>query len=137
MALEIKQQLRLSQQLVMTPQLQQAIKLLQLSRLELIDMVREEMMENPILEDQAEAVNSIFTVTGFSNTQMQRITFAKFIKHCFYQQTISLNHYLRVAALHAQHNVVVMFKTCNAQKFHRTFHHSHWCIAIAAHNAIT
>jgi len=35
MALEIKQQLKLSQQLIMTPQLQQAIKLLQLSRLEL------------------------------------------------------------------------------------------------------
>ncbi len=44
--MEHKLQLRLaqSQQLVMTPQLQQAIKLLQLSRLELIDMVREEMM---------------------------------------------------------------------------------------------
>jgi RNA polymerase sigma-54 factor len=38
----------------MTPQLQQAIKLLQMSRLELVDMVREELMENPVLEDQAE-----------------------------------------------------------------------------------
>ena len=38
MAIEIRQQLKLSQQLVMTPQLQQAIKLLQLSRMELIDM---------------------------------------------------------------------------------------------------
>ena len=35
MALEIKQSLKLSQQLVMTPQLQQAIKLLQLNRMEL------------------------------------------------------------------------------------------------------
>ncbi|MFN9809396.1 MAG: RNA polymerase factor sigma-54 [Deltaproteobacteria bacterium] len=52
--MEIKQQLRQSQQLVMTPQLQQAIKLLQMSRLELVDMVREELMENPVLEDQAE-----------------------------------------------------------------------------------
>jgi RNA polymerase sigma-54 factor len=49
--MEIKQQLRLSQQLVMTPQLQQAIKLLQMSRMELVDMVREELMENPVLED--------------------------------------------------------------------------------------
>jgi RNA polymerase sigma-54 factor len=49
--MEIKQVHRLSQQLVMTPQLQQAIKLLQLSRMELVDLVREEMMENPILED--------------------------------------------------------------------------------------
>src|SRR5687767_12953746 len=52
--MEIKQQLRLSQQLVMTPQLQQAIKLLQMSRMELVDLVREEMLENPILEDQVE-----------------------------------------------------------------------------------
>jgi RNA polymerase sigma-54 factor len=51
MSIEIKQVHKLSQQLVMTPQLQQAIKLLQLSRMELVDMVREELMENPILED--------------------------------------------------------------------------------------
>jgi RNA polymerase sigma-54 factor len=41
MSMEIKQHLKLSQQLVMTPQLQQAIKLLQLSRAELVDVVRE------------------------------------------------------------------------------------------------
>lgn len=51
MALEIRQQLKLSQQLVMTPQLQQAIKLLQLSRMELMDVVRSELEENPILEE--------------------------------------------------------------------------------------
>jgi RNA polymerase sigma-54 factor len=51
MAIELKQQLRLSQQLVMTPQLQQAIKLLQLSQLELVDMVQQELQENPVLEE--------------------------------------------------------------------------------------
>lgn len=51
MALEIRQQLKLSQQLVMTPQLQQAIKLLQLSRMELVDMVQQELEENPVLEE--------------------------------------------------------------------------------------
>ena len=54
MSMEIKQHLKLSQQLVMTPQLQQAIKLLQLSRVELVDMVREELLENPVLEDSVE-----------------------------------------------------------------------------------
>ncbi len=54
MAMEMRQELRLSQQLVMTPQLQQAIKLLQLSRMELVDLVREEMLENPVLEDDLE-----------------------------------------------------------------------------------
>jgi len=52
--LELKQQLKLSQQLVMTPQLQQAIKLLQLSRIELVDLVQKEMEENPVLEEVAE-----------------------------------------------------------------------------------
>lgn len=51
MALEIKQHLRLAQQLIMTPQLQQAIKLLQLSRLELINTIREEMEINPLLDE--------------------------------------------------------------------------------------
>src|SRR5690242_8745472 len=56
--MEIKQQLRLSQQLVMTPQLQQAIRLLQLSRLELIEEVRKELDDNPILqEDEPDARN--------------------------------------------------------------------------------
>jgi RNA polymerase sigma-54 factor len=54
MALELRQQLKLSQQLVMTPQLQQAIKLLQLSRMELVDMVQQELEENPVLEEGAE-----------------------------------------------------------------------------------
>ena len=49
--MEIKQQLRLSQQLVMTPQLQQAIRLLQLSRIELIDEIRKELDANPVLSD--------------------------------------------------------------------------------------
>ena len=54
MALELRQQLKLSQQLVMTPQLQQAIKLLQLSRMELVELVQQELEENPVLEEGAE-----------------------------------------------------------------------------------
>ncbi|MGC8492516.1 MAG: RNA polymerase factor sigma-54 [Syntrophobacteraceae bacterium] len=54
MALELKQQLKLSQQLIMTPQLQQAIKLLQLSRLELLDTISQELEANPLLEETQE-----------------------------------------------------------------------------------
>jgi RNA polymerase sigma-54 factor len=54
MALNMRQELRMSQQLVMTPQLQQAIKLLQLSRMELQDLVRGELLENPLLDDSQE-----------------------------------------------------------------------------------
>ena len=46
---------QMSQQLRMTPQLQQAIKLLQLSRMELITLVRQEMVENPVLEEVQES----------------------------------------------------------------------------------
>ncbi len=53
--MELRQQLKLTQQLVMTPQLQQAIKLLQLSRMELVDVVRQEMTENPVLEEAQDA----------------------------------------------------------------------------------
>ena len=54
MSLELKQSLKMTQQLVMTPQLQQAIKLLQLSRMELVDLIRTEMTENPMLEEPGE-----------------------------------------------------------------------------------
>ncbi|MCZ6625793.1 MAG: RNA polymerase factor sigma-54 [Deltaproteobacteria bacterium] len=51
MALELRQVQKLAQQLVMTPQLQQAIKLLQLSRFELEELISEELQENPVLEE--------------------------------------------------------------------------------------
>ncbi len=51
MVLELKLQQKMTQQLVMTPQLQQAIKLLQLSHLELVDALQKEIEENPVLEE--------------------------------------------------------------------------------------
>jgi RNA polymerase sigma-54 factor len=51
MLLELKQSLKLSQQLVITQQIQQAIKLLQLNHLELVSEVQQEMVENPTLEE--------------------------------------------------------------------------------------
>ena len=45
--------LRQSQSLVMTPQLQQAIKLLQLNNLELTNLVNKELEENPFLENES------------------------------------------------------------------------------------
>jgi RNA polymerase sigma-54 factor len=59
MALHMRQELRMSQQLVMTPQLQQAIKLLQLSRIELQDLVRSELLENPLLDEHAELGSNV------------------------------------------------------------------------------
>ena len=50
MALTPRLELRQSQSLVMTPQLQQAIKLLQLSNIELTEYVEDELSRNPLLE---------------------------------------------------------------------------------------
>ena len=50
MALSQRLQVRQVQSLVMTPQLQQAIKLLQMSNLELSAYVEEQLVENPMLE---------------------------------------------------------------------------------------
>lgn len=51
MAIQLKQSLKLGQNLVMTPQLQQAIKLLQLNHLELAELITQELTENPVLEE--------------------------------------------------------------------------------------
>jgi RNA polymerase sigma-54 factor len=55
MALTQKLQLRQSHALVMTPQLMQAIKLLQLSNLDLVGYVESELERNPLLERSGES----------------------------------------------------------------------------------
>ena len=55
MSLQLRQNLKLTQQLVMTPQLQQAIKLLQLSKTELVETVEDILLENPLLERQQDS----------------------------------------------------------------------------------
>src|SRR5262249_2411506 len=50
MSMTPRLELRTSQSLVMTPQLQQAIKLLQMSNLELTAYVEQELERNPLLE---------------------------------------------------------------------------------------
>jgi RNA polymerase sigma-54 factor len=58
MPLESRLELRLSQKLVLTPQLQQAIKLLQLPHLELTEFLNQELMENPFLEESADELST-------------------------------------------------------------------------------
>ncbi|MFQ5672700.1 MAG: RNA polymerase factor sigma-54 [Nitrospinales bacterium] len=65
MGVEMRLNLKLSQKLVMTPMLQQAIKLLPLARLELAQLVRQEIIENPVLEEDVE---DEFTKTDESST---------------------------------------------------------------------
>lgn len=60
MALSLQQVLKQTQKLIMTPQMQQSIQLLQLNALELEQMIHTEMMENPFLElsDDEEALRT-------------------------------------------------------------------------------
>ncbi len=70
-------QQRLSQQLVMTPQLRQAIKILQVSRAELETLIDQELTENPVLEenqlldDKPEGEYEVPTVDGQSGDEYQ------------------------------------------------------------------
>ncbi|AKU92233.1 RNA polymerase factor sigma-54 [Vulgatibacter incomptus] len=72
MSLELKQHLRMSQQLVMTPQLQQAIKLLQLSRLELESLIREEIEQNPLLEEPTSTIDQDRAESAEELTSIER-----------------------------------------------------------------
>ena len=75
-------QLKFSQQLTMTPQLQQAIKLLQLSTLELSQEITEQLYSNPLLEEitedqdpenQQKKTNSEKTLTETSNLTAEEL----------------------------------------------------------------
>lgn len=70
--MDLRLDLRLSQKLVMTPQLQQAIKLLQLSRLELQQVLSQHLVENPLLEDLALEVQEEETVSGEDGAERQK-----------------------------------------------------------------
>lgn len=81
--MEFRQQLhigqRLEQRLVMTQQLQQAIRLLQLSRVEMVETIREQLLENPVLEvderaRDAEGPNAISNAVTDGEGQVQDIT---------------------------------------------------------------
>jgi RNA polymerase sigma-54 factor len=67
----LRQTMNLSQNLVITPQLQQAIKLLQMSRLELESQVRNELEENPILEEAEVLKEEDFQRTKEAEAQAQ------------------------------------------------------------------
>lgn len=70
MALTAKLEMRQGQQLVMTPQLQQAIRLLQLSNLELVDFVEAELERNPLLEREEQTASTRSSDDGDgANTQ--------------------------------------------------------------------
>ncbi len=64
MAIDLRQNLKLTQQLLMTPQLQQAIKLLQLSRVEIEAYISQQLAENPFLEEKESSEGSPVEKSG-------------------------------------------------------------------------
>ena len=80
MVLTPRLDLRQSQSLVMTPQLQQAIKLLQFSSLDLLEYVEQELRENPLLErdegDQGDHTDQIYDVAESQVEDLDSIDFS-------------------------------------------------------------
>ncbi len=75
MGMEMKLQFKLSQQLVMTPQLVQAIRLLQLSRLELVEEIRKELDGNPLLaDDGGDSSSSTRESSGANDREASAVT---------------------------------------------------------------
>lgn len=73
MVLELRQQLKLAQKLVMTPQLRQAIKLLQLNRLELTEALQAEIEQNPLLEEVPDDQENV-TASDLQNVTEEKET---------------------------------------------------------------
>ena len=73
MAIELQQQLKLSQKLVMTPQLRQAIKLLQLNRMELTEDIHAEMEHNPMLEEAIDTLDTPANPESLSAEEIKEV----------------------------------------------------------------
>jgi len=69
MAMEQRLELRLTQKLILTPQLQQSIKLLQLPLLELSQDINQELMNNPLLEEGMEKEPEKSATSGTSQDE--------------------------------------------------------------------
>ena len=67
----LRQSMNMSQNLVITPQLQQAIKLLQMSRMELENAVHAELEENPILEETHDLKEEDLKRTKEASTEVE------------------------------------------------------------------
>ncbi|MEQ1628569.1 MAG: RNA polymerase factor sigma-54, partial [Nitrospira sp.] len=75
--MKLRLDLRLSQKLIMTPQLQQAIKLLQLSRLELQQSLTQHLLENPLLDEVQAEVEEAEAAAAEGKTEDPSITNAQ------------------------------------------------------------
>ena len=81
-AMEIRQtlQLKLSQRLILTPSLQLAIKLLPMTTLELVDMLNQEVVENPLLEEvQTEELKDVANDIGMHESTVSRVVNNKYM----------------------------------------------------------
>ncbi len=73
--------LKISQNLVMTPQLQQSIKVLQLSRIELIDTIKEEMEINPVIEEEKYTNEESFDeIAEFENSSSDNMNYTEAVE---------------------------------------------------------
>lgn len=89
MGLEYELKLEQSQKLIMTPELRQAIKILQLSSLELVDYINEVLVENPLIETK-EGENNVADQEK-KETEVDWEEYIRETKKYSYENTLSEN----------------------------------------------
>lgn len=108
MALETRLDAKLTQKLILTPQLQQAIKLLQLPQLELSQAINQEIVENPFLEENEENVeeegaNSMENGTdGEQNTNDDYTTELEIDDNSFNNTSVQVDDYFEERGSYGQ-----------------------------------
>src|SRR4028118_76249 len=93
MALEQKLSLKLAQKLVMTPSLQQAIKLLQMTRMELDTLLTQELVENPVLEESSDIIDEETPPREEREELPQEVTNGQELDHGESMENIDLDAY--------------------------------------------
>ncbi len=74
MKANMKLQTRMGHHLIMTPQLQQAIKLLQMSRVEMEQLVEQSLLENPVLEENETSEDPVSSLEDNKSEEEQSLS---------------------------------------------------------------
>ena len=74
MKANMRLQTRMGRHLIMTPQLQQAIKLLQMSRVEMEQLVEQSLLENPVLEENESSEDNVSSLENSRSEEEQSLS---------------------------------------------------------------
>lgn len=87
-----KLEAKLEQKLILTPTLQQAIKLLQLNRIELMDLIKDEVEQNPVLEETYSQITTEQELES-KRKEIEKIDFDSYFQDLYEQVPIKDFYY--------------------------------------------